>query len=176
MGLRLPEDFFNPVGAGAPVARQRGLVYADAGDAMVSKSNFADINVQASPEFASFSGNKTFAVTNSNLWPIGFKVAGTNTAAAVKGFGLVASDVDKANTSFIEFFEGDKSLGKFYLPIHDNTSSFSFLGVYFPGNKITRIQIGHEGILSTGEKDITQGGPKDLIILDDFIYSEPIAN
>jgi hypothetical protein len=176
MSLRMPDDFFNPVGAGAPVARQRGFVYAGTGNAVVSKTNFADINAQAAPEFASFSGSKTFAVTNSNLWPVGFRVAGTNTVAAIKGFGLIASDVDKNNSTFIEFFDGDKSLGKFYLPAHDITSSFTFLGVYFPDNKITEVKIGHEGILSAGQKDVTQGGPEDLIILDDFIYSEPTAN
>ncbi len=176
MGLRMPNDFFNPLGADAPVGRQRGLLYTGTGNAVVSKTNFADINTLAAPEFASFSGTKTFAVTNSNLWPVEFAIAGTSTAASVKGFGLVASDVDKAGAAFIEFFEDSKSLGKFYIPVHDNTSSFSFIGVYFPDSRITQVKVGHEGMLASGEKDITQGGINDLIILDDFIYSEPAAN
>jgi hypothetical protein len=28
VGKALPDDFFNPTGAGAPIARQRGLIYA----------------------------------------------------------------------------------------------------------------------------------------------------
>lgn len=175
MGLQLPSDFFNPVGTFAPVSRQRGLLYAGTGNAVVSKTNFAEINMLAASEFASFSGSKTFAVTNSNLWPVEFAVAGTNLEATIKGFGLIASDVDKANSTFLEFFEGSKSLGVYYIPVHDNTNSFSFLGVYFPDNKITQVKVGHEGVLAAGDKDITQGGGKDLIILDDFIYSEPVA-
>jgi hypothetical protein len=66
-------------------------------------------------------------------------------------------------------------LGRYYVTPHDNTSSFSFLGVYFPNGVVTDISIGHEGKLADGEKDISQGGTKDLVVLDDFIYSEPLA-
>jgi hypothetical protein len=174
MGLRMPGDFFNPTGAGAPAARQRGLLYAGTENAVVSKTNFADINANAATAFTAFSGTKTFAVTNAAQWPVFFQVAGQPTAATVKGFGAVFSDVDKANTTFIEFYNNDKLLGRFYVAPQDNTSSFSFLGVYFPNDKITHIVAGHEGILADGQKDITQGGSKDLVILDDFIYSEPL--
>jgi len=173
-GLKLASDFFNPTEAGSPQARQRGLVYAGNSDAMVSKTSFAEINTQAATEFSDFSGNKSFAVVNATLWPVEFRVAGENTTASVKGFGIVFSDVDKSNSTFIEFFDHEKSIGKYYVPAHDNTGSFSFLGVYFPGQTVTHVSIGHEGRLVDGEKDITQGGSKDLVVLDDFIYSEPL--
>lgn len=175
MGLKISNDFFNPVGPGAPVARQRGILYAGSDNAVVSKTNFADINPLASAEFATFSGNKAFAVTNSSLWPVEFVVAGTTTFATIRGFGLIASDVDKPNSTSLEFFNGSRSLGKYYFPAHNNSTSFSFLGVYFPNEIVTQVKIGHEGLLFSGEKDITQGGVNDLIILDDFIYSEPVA-
>jgi hypothetical protein len=174
-GKRIPGDFFNPTEAGAPVSLQRGLVYALADQAMVSKQGFAEINMLASTEFSSFSGNKTFAVVSANRWPVSFQVAGQNKAASVRGFGAVFSDVDKANSTSIEFFNGQTSLGRFFVPAHDHTSKFSFLGVYFPNDVATEVQISHEGRLVDGEKDISQGGSKDLIVLDDFIYSEPLA-
>lgn len=175
MGLRMPGDFFNPTGAGAPMALQRGVVYLGSGEPVVSKTNFADVNALAATEFSAFSGSKTFAVTNGIQWPVNFRVAGQTTPATVKGFGIVFSDVDKSNSTFIEFFHDERSLGKFFVPAHDATSNFSFLGVYFPAETVTHVLVGHEGKLSDGGKDISQGGTTDLVILDDFIYSEPVA-
>jgi hypothetical protein len=174
-GMKLPGDFFNPTDAGAPVSRQRGVVYAGLNDAMVSKTGFANVNALAATEFAPFSGDKTFAVINASLWPVEFRVAGQNTPAAVQGFGAVFSDVDKPNSTYLEFFNENRSLGKFYVTPRDAGTGFSFLGVFFPNETITKVQIGHEGRLSDGEKDLTQGGSNDLVVLDDFIYSEPIA-
>lgn len=174
-GIKLPNDFFNPTAAGAPTGRQRGLVYAGLNDAMVSKTGFTEVNALAASDFAAFSGSKTFAVVNANEWPVEFKVAGQATSAGVKGFGLIAADVDKANSSYAEFFNGSTSLGKYYFPVRTAGSAFSFLGVYFTQATITKVNIGHEGRLSDGEKDISSGGSKDLVVFDDFVYSEPVA-
>ncbi len=174
-GVEFPGDFFNPTAPGSPEALQRGFIYNDSGLAMVSKTGFAEVNAQAAGEFSNFSGNKSFAVVNAGLWPVEFQVAGQNKAAATKGFGIVFSDVDKDNSTFIEFYDGENNLGRFYVPKHDASGSFSFVGVYFPNNRVTQVKIGHEGILANGQKDITQGGAKDLVILDDFIYGEPVA-
>jgi len=175
IGQALPNDFFNPTTSGAPVAQQRGLVYAaGVGEFQVSNTNFSDIDPASSGEFSPFSGTKTFANISTNLWPIGFQVAGETTAAFSRGVGIVFSDVDLPNSTSLEFFEGEKSLGKFFVPPHTTTSSFSFLGVYFPGNeRITKVQVKHDGILSDGQKDISAGGQHDLVIFDDFIYGEP---
>src|SRR4030095_1213616 len=175
VGQALPNDFFNPTTSGAPGAQRRGLVYAaGVGEFQVSNTNFSDIDPASSGEFSTFSGTKTFANISTNLWPIGFQVAGETTAAFSRGVGIVFSDVDLPNSTSLEFFEGEKSLGKFFVPPHTTTSSFSFLGVYFPGNeRITKVQVKHDGILSDGQKDISAGGQHDLVIFDDFIYGEP---
>jgi hypothetical protein len=177
LGKKLPDDFFNPTEAGAPVARQRGLAYLPGGgEFRISNTSFADLNPQAAAQFSSFSGTKTFANISSNLWPVDFQVAGQLKAASVKGFGAVFSDVDLDNSTSLEFFNGSKSLGKYFVPPHNATSSFSFLGVYFKnGETITRVMVSHKGFLSGGSKDVTDNGPDDLIVLDDFLYSEPLA-
>jgi hypothetical protein len=175
MGLQLAADFFNPTAAGAPVARQRGLVYSGGDIPVVSKTNFADINPAAAPEFATFSGSKTFAVINAFEWQLAFRVPGQATTATVQAFGAVFIDVDKPSSAFIEFFSNGNSIGKYFAPVQAAGGKFSFVGVYFNNQKITDVKIGHEGKLNSGEKDITQGGTKDLVIFDDFIYSEPIA-
>jgi hypothetical protein len=173
-GKKLPSDFFNPVGANAQVSLQRGIIYTGPSDPIVSQTRFAEINPNASSSFSTFSGNKAFAVVNSTEWPVTFERAGEHTPATVKGFGAVFADVDKDNSTFIEFFSDNTSLGRFFVPAHDNTTGFSFLAVYFPDKVVTRVQIGHEGKLTDGQSDITDGGSKDLVILDDFIYSEPL--
>ena len=171
----LPSDFFNATGAGAPVARQRGLIYAG-GAAQVSNSSFTHINSEAASQFSAFSGTKSFANVTADKWEIDFAVAGQTTAASVKGFGIVFTDVDKDNTTALEFFDGTNSLGKFFVPAHDNTTAYSFLGVHFENRKITRVQVSHQGTLTGGGKDVSQGGTNDLIVMDDFIYSEPVKN
>jgi hypothetical protein len=169
----LPNDFFNTPGGSVSASRQRGLVYST-GTFQVSNNHFADVNAAAAPELIAFSGDKAFANVSSKMWDIGFEMAGQTAAASVKGFGLVFSDVDVENSTSLEFFNGDQSLGSYFAPVPDAATKFSFLGVYFPDHTVTRIRVAHQGILSSGEKDITQGGTHDLIILDDFIYSEPV--
>jgi hypothetical protein len=175
-GKQLPNNFFNPTQADAPMARQRGLAYASAGgEFRVSNSNFAEVNSLAAGQFSSFSGNKTFANISSNLWEIGFEKAGQNHAASVKGFGAVFSDVDLDNSTSLEFFNGTRSLGKYFVPPHNTINSFSFLGVYFKNSEtITKVIVSHKGFLAGGNKDISDNGPDDLIVLDDFLYSEPV--
>jgi hypothetical protein len=175
IGKPLPTNFFNPVGTETDLAgRQRGLVYAGVGGQfIVSKQNFKDID----PAFVdghSFSGTQTFSNVSSNLWQIEPEVAGQAVSATVKGFGIVFSDVDVDNSTSMEFFNESRSLGKFFVPKHDNNTSFSFLGVYFKNEKVTSIKVGHDGPMNNGDKDVTQGGTKDLVILDDFLYDEPV--
>ena len=164
----LPHNFFNSVGDVVPASRPRGLVYGD-GDFQVSAINFSYNNAAAATEFVSFSGNKVFANTTALDWPVGFEVAGQTKPASLKAFGMVFSDVDTENSVSLEFFEGAKSLGKFFVPAHDANSKFSFLGVSFQGNVVTKVRVNHEGSLADGQKDISQGGAKDLIVIDDLI-------
>lgn len=174
----LPADFFNQVGQNASAAQQRGLLYtADGGGEFeVSRTNFSEVNPQAAPQFKAFSGEQTFSNLNGNLWDVGFQLAGKAVPASVKGFGIVFSDVDLPNNSWLEFYDGDTNLGRFFVPAHDGSSPFSFLGVYFKDRKVTRVEVSHgNGALNSGQKDISNGGPKDLVILDDFIYDEPVS-
>jgi hypothetical protein len=140
----------------------------------VSNDGFSAINSSTASAFTPFSGDKTFANVGSNLWDIGFQVPGEPVAATVKGFGLVFSDVDVPNSTFMEFFDGTKSLGKFYAPVHDAKSNLSFVGVHFSKEKITHIRVGHDGALVEGGNDISAGGQKDFVVFDDFLFDEPI--
>ena len=86
------------------------------------------------------------------------------------------SDVDQDNYTTIQFYDGNKSLGVFKAPKRSDANGHSFLGVQFPNDKITRIKItAGNGTLGVGVKDISNGGNKDLVVFDDFFYSEPKA-
>ena len=173
-----PFDFFNSTDPTVANGRKRGLVYQNTGTQFrVDSSDFSSIDNSYAAQFDAFSAKKIFAYLGNNVTDILFKVAGTNADATVKGFGLIFSDVDDPNSTKVEFFNGLKSLGVFKAPTRSGTTSFSFLGVYFPNDKVTRIRItAGNGILAAGVKDVSDGGSKDLVVMDDFFYSEPQAN
>jgi len=170
-----PFDFFNVTDPVANGGRKRGLVYASSGVSFrIDSTSYAEIDISYASEFKPFSGKRLFVATN-NVADVFFKVPGTNTDAFVKGFGLVLSDVDDANSTTLEFFSGTKSLGVFKAPVRKDANGFSFLGVQFPDEKVTRVRItAGNGLLATGTKDISAGGTKDLVVMDDFFYSEPL--
>lgn len=175
LGQPLPPDFMNDTDPGALPGNQRGLVYEADAPFQVSNSNFAEVNPDAAPQFGAFSGSQIFTNVGSDLWDVGFELPGQNVAASVQGFGIVFADVDLKNNTSLEFFEGGKSLGKFFAPVQKDGSKFSFLGVYFKKKRVTRIRVQHgNGVLSAGGRDISNGGSKDLVVLDDFLYDEPV--
>ena len=173
LSQKLPLNFFNPTDPAAPAGNQRGLKYSAAGNFQVSKTNFAEVNAAASGEFSSFSGDKSFANISSNLWDVEFEVPGQAVPAKVKGFGIVFSDVDLAKSVSLEFFNGEKNLGKYFVPAKEG-SNFSFLGVYFKDEPITRIRVAHDGQLDKGQNDISNNGLADLVTMDNFLYNEPV--
>lgn len=175
LNKKLPLDFFNPTGPQAIAANQRGLKYSSAGSFQVSKTNFLEVNTSASSQFSSFSGDKSFANISSNLWDVEFEIPGQALVAAVQGFGIVFSDVDLSQSTSLEFFNGQENLGKYFVPAKDG-SNFSFLGVYFKNEKITRVRVTHDSQLDKGENDISNNGPADLVVMDNFLYSEPVEN
>lgn len=174
---QFPFDFFNNKDAAGNAGRKRGLEYTQSGIGLrVDSSRFAEIEASYANEFRPFSGKRLFSFANGHVSEAVFKVPGTNTDAFVRGFGAVFSDVDDAQSSSLEFFSGNKSLGKYKVPARNDDNGFSFLGVFFPDNKVTMVRIiSGNARLAAGTKDLSAGGNKDLVVMDDFFYSEPVA-
>lgn len=172
-----PADFFGSFDATLGAGRKRGLVYATPGIGFsVSDNDFSFINLKYDEQFNAFSPKRTFIAAGSNIIDNFFKVPGTNINASVQGFGVVFSGVNNASSTSMEFYNGDRLLGSFKVPNVGNNipGGFSFLGVYFPNEKVTRVRIySGSAALSSTQDDLTDGGGEDLVVMDDFIYSEP---
>jgi hypothetical protein len=164
-----PGDQFNRV---VP----RGQIVSTPGTGLrVSDNAFFDLEPTDSTQFVAFSGKKTFASIGSTIMDVVFRVAGTDSAAAVQGFGVVFSDVDVAGATTIEFFGSNgASLKKITVPVRNDAVGFSFAGAVFESPLATRVRItAGQTAIGAGIKDISAGGTKDLVVTDDFIASEP---
>lgn len=172
-----PPDFFNNTDAAGPNGRKRGFIFANNGATFrVDSTNFSQLEATYSDEFVPFSATRTIIAANSNICQASFQVPGAATNAFVKGFGVIFCDVDDANSTTLEFYNGNKKLGSFKAPAAAGSGKFSFLGVHFPYEKITRVTItAGNGVLGAGIKDLTDGGAKDIVVIDDFFYDEPKA-
>lgn len=173
-----PLDFFNSTDPAVGNGRKRGLQYLNNGTVFrVDSTDFKEIDASYEAQFEPFTRKRLIIASGTNISEVVFKVPGTATDASVKGFGVVFSDVDDANSTFIEFFNGTKSLGVFKAPASAGSGKYSFLGVHFPAEKITRLKITcGNAALAPGVQDITTAANgKDLVAMDDFFYSEPIT-
>ena len=152
----------------------------------VSGDGFVSVNPNATGHFPAFSTANTFAPVGSNQYTLNFVTPSnpattpTPTANGVRGFGAVFLDVNTANTSFIEFFSGNVSFGKFSAPVSTAPGQPCFVGVLFNNPAITSVVIttGTTAVFSTTGAPFTPGSAEnlpstDLAVLDDFIYSEP---
>jgi len=168
----LPGNFFN-------VNSPRGVILSTPGSGLEVSANavnptntpvrFGDINAQFPPKFTVFSPQRLFSALGSNIVDVSFVVPGSNTQAAVNGFGSVSTDVDLLNTTSIQYFNvSNTSLGTFFVPTAPQ--GLSFLGVSGFADGVARVRITNGNGPLTGA---AQGF--ENVVMDDFIYGEPQA-
>ncbi len=147
-------------------------------------STFVTVNPNVDGLFPPFSSPKTFAMFNENTIELNIVQPSSHTTtptpAATSAFGAVFLNVEQPNTSSIEFFDGDQSLGKYYVPIAAPGQP-EFLGVQFSSPVITNVTLtlGSGVLFSFDGKTVTSGGANsatnNLVATDDFAYAEPAA-
>jgi hypothetical protein len=165
-----PTNFFNNT-------TKLGLVTTTPGTGLrVSDNDFSDVNAAFADVFNPFSGTKTFAAVGSPVIDVTFQVAGGTTPAVVSGFGVVFADVDVAGATKIEVFDkAGTKLGTFAAPVRSDATGHSFVGVKFASALIARVRItAGSGALGAQATDVSSGGQSDLVVMDDFLFSEPI--
>ena len=101
---------------------------------------------------------------------------GDATPAVVAGFGVVFADVDDATATKIEVFDkAGKKLGTFVAPVRSDATGHSFVGFKFASAIVARVRItSGTGALGAQAQDVSNGGAADLVVMDDFLYSEPV--
>jgi hypothetical protein len=162
-------DFFNTVATVGAAFTTDGSGFRN------DSTKFLDIDPTYADQFRFFSASKIFAPVGSNLLDVLFEVAGQPTPAVSSGFGIVFSDVDVANATTIELLGQDgTSLGIVAAPVRTDAAGLSFVGVSFNQPVIARVRVTlGTGALAAGVADISAGGVKDLVVLDNLIYGEP---
>jgi PEP-CTERM motif len=156
----------------------RGAQFTTPGTGLTQATldGLATLNPTYGTIFSTFSPLRLFAPVGSNITDGLFFLPGSNgaVAATVSGFGAVFTDVDLGNTTRIDYFDADGNL-LYGAPVERGTvadGSLSFLGVVFnAGERIARVRI-TTGNAALGPND---GGLVDVVAMDDFLYSEPVA-
>ncbi|MCU0636961.1 MAG: hypothetical protein MUE41_18990 [Gemmatimonadaceae bacterium] len=166
---RFPAAFFN-------TTVRLGLVMSTPGTGFRNDSSlFGDVDGSLRAQFAAFSPNKLFAASNSNVIDVEFQLAGQPTPATVAGFGAVFVDVDLPGRTTIELFDrAGRRLAFVEVPVRSAGSAFSFAGARLADASIARARITlGTGVLAAGRLDVSVGGSADLVVVDDFLYTEP---
>lgn len=175
----MPPDLFNnpPVPRGAVFSSPAGnrfQVSADRDNPTNTPVRFGNINPQYPSIFNTFSPEKLFTPLDTTTTRVHFFVPGTATRASVNGFGAVFTDVDSPTSTKIELYDRQgNQLWWNYVPKGTAASkSLSFLGVKTTA-KVYEVRITSGNVpLAAWNRD---GGAKDVVVMDDFLYGEPKA-
>lgn len=177
-----PGGFFNQ-------NSQRGVSVTTAGTGfMVSDAasggngvgeRFANLNASYPAQFPTFTASKLFTPLGGNQLDVNFFVPKTGATSAgsvpavVRGFAVVFVDVDQAGTTSMQFFDRNG------ISLIGFACSPSASGLNFCGARVTngeaeiarvRLSLGNAAIGPTETTGV------DVVVLDDFIYGEPVLH
>jgi hypothetical protein len=161
-----------------PTFQSRGATFFTPGTGFSQSGlptpEFAELNPSYPTLFTSFSSPRIFTALNSNVSDTVFHVPGNPAIpAAVTGFGAVFTDVDGEFSTKMEFYAPDgKLIYETFVPWVAGSDTLSFLGVSFnAGELVSRVRI----ISGNAAPGPDETGSLDLVMMDDFIYGEPVA-
>ena len=167
----LPANFFN-------VNSPRGVVFTTPGSGFAVSARqasgtpvrFGNVDVSYTAQFQTFSAERLFTATGSNIVDVNFFVPGTATSALTRGFGSVFADVDAAGPTTISYFDVNNALLDTLTVLAGPNGGLSFLGADYGAAVVSRVRI------TAGNAPL--GAPEsanDLVVMDDFVYAEPVT-
>lgn len=167
----MPANFFN-------VNSPRGAVFSTPGTGFLVSAN-AGLSTPVlfgfPSDFQTFSPQRLFTATSSNITDVNFFVPGTNTPATTTAFGVIFTDVEVAGLTHLDFFDLNNNLIFTHDALVGGNQGLSFLGaIATGGEQIGRVRItsGLNTIISNG----VLGNPNDdVVVMDDFIFAETVA-
>jgi hypothetical protein len=143
-------------------------------------TNFANIAPNLAHEFQAFSPERLFTALDSSVTEVLFFAPGTTKAASVDAFGSVFSNVAHYGSTKIEYFDANGTL------LHTQTvqpgtiqhASLSFAGTVFDaGERVYMVRITSGNVELGADGGMFPNPPRgqavDLVVMDDFVYSEP---
>lgn len=137
---------------------------------------FNSINRDVAKDFQTFSPKRLFTVAKGdNVFAVDFSVPGKHDEATVEGFGAVFVDVDQDKTTTMTFLaESGCIIGK--EDVKAFPEGLSFLGFVsespaYPIHRVV-VKLGNKAIDGSSN---SFRGKNDIVVMDDFLYSEPQA-
>ncbi len=166
-----PGDFFN---TNAP----RGAIFTTVGGGFrVSDNDFGDLDATYDAQFEDFSPARTFMPVGTNIMDVTFRIVADTQVATVKAFAVVFSDVDRKGSTVLEFYDKANALiGRVEAPARTDAKGASLAGLLFESPIIARVRIRSGDAALGTTKDVSDNGTADLVIMDDYILSEPVKN
>lgn len=166
----LPANFFNSNSPRGVVFSTPGAGFQVSANAAAGAVEFGNINAGYPALFSTFSAQRLFTALGSTVTDVNFFVPGSATAATVSGFGAVFTDVDLPLVTSLQFFDQNNiSLGTYFVPPVIGNETLSFVGVLFSTERVGRVRI------TSGNQILGGLESGDLVVMDDFIYGEPLA-
>ncbi len=180
----LPATFFN-------VNSPRGVVFStpgtgfqvsgattDAGAGQPAAANFGNIDASYTAQFLQFSAQRLFTEFGVNIMDVSFFLPGTAIPAGTRGFGVMFTGVELDGTTSLQLFDlNNVSLGIFNAVPQSGATGFSFLGASLASglSQIGRVRITTgNAALGPGVMDTAPLAGTDLVVMDDFIFGNPI--
>ena len=167
----MPGDFFNTTVKAGAIFTTDGTGFRN------SAGDFGEINPAYADDFNAFSQPKTFMPIGSAELTTTFRGPGLAKPAATRGFGLLFCDVERVGEASIKLFDAQgRSLGQYHAPVRSDAAGFSFVGVVFGSPLIAEVRItSGQHALGADVQDLSHGGNRDLVVMDDYLYAEPQA-